>query len=86
MVGVSFDCLPAPGQGAHAGVDAAMVTLTHTPGGCSLHDCNQQRLAQQGLSAACAVVCCGVLQSDPLRKFYSSLLQEKPDSTMALKW
>jgi hypothetical protein len=27
-----------------------------------------------------------VLQSDPLRKFYTSLLQEKPDSAMALKW
>lgn len=32
----------------------------------------------------CCVLCC--LQTDPLRKFYTSLLKEKPDSAMALKW
>jgi hypothetical protein len=26
------------------------------------------------------------VQTDALRKFYTSLLQEKPDSPMALKW
>jgi hypothetical protein len=25
-------------------------------------------------------------QTDPLRKFYTSLIKEKPDSAMALKW
>jgi hypothetical protein len=29
---------------------------------------------------------CWWLQTDPLRKFYTSLLAEKPDSAMALKW
>ena len=32
------------------------------------------------------VCCVPLLQSDSLRKFYTSLLKEKPDSAMALKW
>lgn len=32
-----------------------------------------------------SILCC-MLQTDPLRKFYTSLLEQRPDSEMAKKW
>lgn len=43
-------------------------------------------LLQLLLTLSCRCCCCRTLQTDPLRKFYTSLLQQRPDSEMAKKW